>query len=195
MEEYFPLPERRYPSPSAQRRSGEHWKARLGLVTVVVLTLLSAGMMFRLAGLGIGIAVSPLRGQGTVARPSAAATVASQTGQPPGSQQAAPPANPPAQGANPAPQGANPPAANQAGQAAGQAGQASSQAAPTAAPTSAPQPSPTTRPGQKEYVVQAGDSLFAIAQRNSTTVDALVAANNLRSRDVTLSVGQRLIIP
>jgi LysM repeat protein len=188
MEEYFPLPERRYPSPSAQRRSGEHWKARLGLVTVVVLTLLSAGMMFRLAGLGIGIAVSPLRGQGPAARPSAAATVASQSGQQPGSQQAAPPANPPAQGANPAPQGANPPAANQAAQAA-------SQAAPTAAPTSAPQPTPTTRPGQKEYVVQAGDSLFAIAQRNSTTVDALVAANNLRSRDVTLSVGQRLIIP
>ena len=68
MEEYFPLPERRYPSPSAQRRSSEHWKARFGLVTVVVLTLLSAGMMFRLAGVGIGIAISPLRGQAAPSR-------------------------------------------------------------------------------------------------------------------------------
>ena len=174
MEEYFPLPERRYPSPSAQRRSGEHWKARFGLVAVVVLTLLSAGMMFRLAGVGIGVVVSPLRGQAAPppGRPTAAATAPSASGQQPGNQPAAP-----------APGAAAP-------------GQA---AAPTAAPTAAAAPTaqatPTTRPGQKEYVVQSGDSLFAIAQRNNTTVDALVAANNLRSRDVVLSVGQKLIIP
>ena len=180
MEEYFPLPERRYPSPSAQRRSGEHWKARFGLVTVVVLTLLSAGMMFRLAGVGIGIAISPLRGQAAAGRPAAAATVANPSGQPPGSQPAAPETNPPA--AQQAPAQSAPAAPPTAAPAA-------------AAPTAATQPSPTTRPGQKEYVVQAGDSLFAIAQRNNTTVDALVAANNLRSRDVTLNVGQKLIIP
>jgi LysM repeat protein len=43
--------------------------------------------------------------------------------------------------------------------------------------------------------VQAGDTLFAISQRYGTTIDAIVAANNLRSRNDTLSIGQRLIIP
>jgi LysM repeat protein len=166
MEDYFPIPERRYPSPSAQRRSGEHWKARFGLATVVILTLLSAGMMFRLAGVGVGAAISPLRGQQNApGRLVAAATAPSASGQTGASQPAAPPAAQPA--------------------------------APAAAPTAAPaaQPTPTTRPGQKEYTVQSGDSLFAIAQRNNTTVAAIVAANNLRSQDVTLSVGQKLIIP
>ena len=167
MEEYFPLPERRYPSPAAQRRSGEHWKARFGLVTVVVLTLLSAGMMFRLAGVGVGLAVSPLRGQAGAAppRPAGAATAPAAAGQQPGQQAAAQPTAAPA--------------------------------APAAAQPTAPgaQPSPTTRPGQREYTVASGDTLSTIASRNNTSVDAIVAANNLRSRDVTLSIGQKLIIP
>jgi len=186
MEEYFPLPERRYPSPSAQRRSGEHWKARFGLATVVLLTLLSAGLLFRLAGVGIGVAISPFRGQAASSRPTAAATPAAgeanPSGQPPADQSAATAANPPA---------ANPPAAAQ--QAAAQAPPAQPTVLSTAAPTAAAQSTP--RPGQKQYVVKQGDSLFAIAQQNGTTVDALVAANNLRSRDVILSVGQTLNIP
>jgi LysM repeat protein len=43
--------------------------------------------------------------------------------------------------------------------------------------------------------VQGGDTLFAIAQRNNTSIDAIVAANNLPNRNSTLSIGQKLIIP
>ena len=43
--------------------------------------------------------------------------------------------------------------------------------------------------------MQGGDTLFAIAQRYDTTVDAIVAANNLPSRSVILRVGQVLVIP
>ncbi len=44
------------------------------------------------------------------------------------------------------------------------------------------------------YVVQAGDTLFLIAKRFGTTINAIVRANNLTNPDV-LSVGQVLIIP
>jgi LysM repeat protein len=172
MEEYFPAPERRYPSPSAQRRSGEHWKARFGLAFVVVLTLCSAGVLFHLAGLGVGMASNSLRGvQGAPARPTAAATVAAAAGQAPGNQPAAPPPAPTATTAAAAPSG------------------------PTATSAPGTGPTPTTRPGQREYVVQGGDTLFAIAQRNNTSIDAIVAANNLPNRNSTLSIGQKLVIP
>jgi len=53
----------------------------------------------------------------------------------------------------------------------------------------------TTASGSPEtYVVQPGDTLFIIAQRYGTTVNALVQANNL-SNPNRLSVGQELIIP
>ncbi len=181
MEEYFPAPERRYPSPSAQRRSGEHWKARLGLGFVILLTLISAAIMFRIAGLGVGTATSALRGQSTTPppRPSAAATVPSPSGQPPGNQPAAAPVQQPT--ATPVtPAGAVP-------------------VAPSPATGQVPTPTipatPTARLNQREHTVQAGDTLFAISQRYTTTVDAIVAANNLQSRNVTLRVGQVLVIP
>ncbi|HEX2036342.1 MAG TPA: LysM peptidoglycan-binding domain-containing protein [Chloroflexota bacterium] len=169
MDYLAPTPDRRYPSPSAQRRNGEHWKARFGLGFVIILTLVSAAIMFRIAGLGVGTATSTLRGapaQGPVA-PNAAATAPSGTGQQAG--------NLPAVTPTPAPAVAptSPPAAS---------------------PTQAP-PTPTTAPNQREHVVQSGDTLFAIANRYSTTIDAIVAANNMRSRSDPLSVGQRLIIP
>ncbi len=44
------------------------------------------------------------------------------------------------------------------------------------------------------YVVQAGDTLYSIAQRFETTVDAIVAANNLEDPSL-IRVGQRLVIP
>lgn len=162
MEEYFPAPERRYPSPSAQRRSGEHWKARFGLATVVILTLCSAAVLFRVAGLGVGAALSPLRGpaQGAAAQPTAVAVAPNPSGQ-----QAAAPAT----------------------------GQATPASQSTVAPTTPP--APTTRPGQREHTVQGGDTLFAISQRYNTSIEALVAANNLPSRNATLSIGQKLIIP
>lgn len=178
VQEYIAAPERRFPSPSAQRRSGEHWKARVGLGFVVILTLCSAAVMFRIAGLGVGSAASSLRGPGTDAPPriSAAATAPSGTGQQPGSQQAAAPPAQQAAAAQPAAQAAAPAAV-----------------VPTA--TAAPAASPTTRPGQREHVVASGDTLGAIATRYNTTIDAIVAANNLASRSVILNIGQKLIIP
>ena len=42
------------------------------------------------------------------------------------------------------------------------------------------------------YIVQPGDTLYSIARRYNTTVDAITSLNNLL--DNTLSIGQRLII-
>jgi LysM repeat protein len=197
MEEYFPAPDRRYPSPSAQRRNGEHWKARFGLGFVILLTLASAAIMFRIAGLGVGTATSALRGQsGPANRPSAAATAPTTSGQQPGSQPAAPPqAAAPQQAAPPAPPAAPPQTQPTTGPAApaGQAPQAQAQVQPTTPP--AAQSTPTIQPNQRQHTVQGGDTLFAIAQRYGTTVDAIVAANNLSSRSVTLRIGQVLVIP
>ncbi|OCL25763.1 peptidoglycan-binding protein [Orenia metallireducens] len=50
------------------------------------------------------------------------------------------------------------------------------------------------RPSKIIYVVQAGDTLYKIARRYRTTVDAIVDANNLDNPDY-LEVGQKLIIP
>jgi LysM repeat protein len=47
--------------------------------------------------------------------------------------------------------------------------------------------------GAVTYVVQRGDTLFSIATRHETTVDALVALNGLSSADA-IYVGQSLII-
>ena len=44
------------------------------------------------------------------------------------------------------------------------------------------------------YVVQAGDTLFSIAQRFGTTVESIVAANDIVDPSL-ISVGQKLIIP
>jgi len=44
------------------------------------------------------------------------------------------------------------------------------------------------------YIVRPGDTLFRIARRFNTTVDALVAANRITNPN-RLSIGQRLIIP
>ena len=163
MQEYVAAPERRYPSPSAQRRSGEHWKARVGLGFVIVLTLCSAAIMFRIAGMGVGSAASSLRGPqaAPTQRPAAGPTQAA------GAQPAAP-AAPTAAAAAPT----------------------TAAAQPTAAAAATP-----TRAGQREHIVAAGDTLSAIATRYSTTVAAIVAANNLPSSGTVLNIGQRLIIP
>lgn len=177
VQEYVSAPERRYPSPSAQRRSGEHWKARVGLGFVIVMTLCSAAIMFRIAGMGVGSATSTLRGPGQAPAPSAT--------RPPTANQAPGAAAPAGQ----APAGAAPAVSPTAGAAAPAATTA------PAPPTPATQASPTPRPGQREHIVASGDTLFAIASRYNTTIDAIVAANNLASRTVTLNIGQRLVIP
>jgi LysM repeat protein len=43
--------------------------------------------------------------------------------------------------------------------------------------------------------VRSGDTLLAIALRNNTTVDALVTANDLKTADSILAIGQKLVVP
>jgi LysM repeat protein len=62
--------------------------------------------------------------------------------------------------------------------------------APTAAPTAVP---PTAAPTPQTYVVQAGDTLGAIATRFGTTVAAIQAANGLPN--TVINIGQVLVIP
>lgn len=53
---------------------------------------------------------------------------------------------------------------------------------------------PPLVPSQGQYTVQPGDTLWGIAQRHGTTVDELVAANNIADRNL-IHPGQVLIIP
>lgn len=57
-------------------------------------------------------------------------------------------------------------------------------------------PPPPTQPPptQTTYVVQAGDTVFSIAQRFGVTIPALVAANNIGA-DYRIYIGQVLVIP
>jgi LysM repeat protein len=54
-------------------------------------------------------------------------------------------------------------------------------------------PGPAPGPGQ-EYVVQAGDTMFSIARRYNTTVEAIQRANGIVN-PWYISVGQKLVIP
>ena len=71
-------------------------------------------------------------------------------------------------------------------------------AVPTPSASSLPTPTPTPSlvptPAIREYVVQAGDTLTAIAQQYSVTVTALAEFNQITDPNV-ISVGQRLQIP
>ncbi|MCY3660496.1 MAG: LysM peptidoglycan-binding domain-containing protein [Caldilineaceae bacterium] len=60
--------------------------------------------------------------------------------------------------------------------------------------TEEPEPTATATPTLVTHTVQAGDTLFALALRYSTTVEAIQTANDLGS-SVALSIGQELIIP
>ena len=61
-------------------------------------------------------------------------------------------------------------------------------------PASAPAPAAAPRIGG-EHTVQKGDTLFSLARRYGTSVEALVAANGLGARDAVLPVGCRLVLP
>ncbi len=92
----------------------------------------------------------------------------------------------PAQQATPATQQAARPAATPAQQATAPATTlaAASRATPTA-----------TAVAERTHVVEAGDTLWSLAQRYDSTVEAIVAANNLPDRSATLRIGQTLVIP
>ncbi len=76
--------------------------------------------------------------------------------------------------------------------------------APTATPPVSPLPTPTlppiapapttAPPSGVTHVVQPGETLFRIAMRYGTTVDAIVEANQLVNPDFIVP-GQRLVIP
>jgi murein DD-endopeptidase MepM/ murein hydrolase activator NlpD len=59
-----------------------------------------------------------------------------------------------------------------------------------ALPAAAQEPTPEA----PVYVVQAGDTLFTIAQRFETTVEAIVTANDIADPSL-INVGQKLVIP
>lgn len=61
----------------------------------------------------------------------------------------------------------------------------------TPPPPTVPPPAPPTG---TTYVVQAGDTVFSIAQRFGITIQALVAANNIGA-DYRIYIGQVLVIP
>jgi LysM repeat protein len=64
---------------------------------------------------------------------------------------------------------------------------------PQSTPTSTVIP-PTSTPSAVVYVVQAGDSLSAIAVRFEVSLDALAEANGIEDANV-IKVGQQLVIP
>ena len=66
---------------------------------------------------------------------------------------------------------------------------------PTAVPpTSAPAPTTAPATGETTHTVQRGDTLYSIARRYGTTVEAIAAANGITNPNL-IRVGQKLTIP
>ncbi len=193
-----PATSTRYPSPSAQRRAAELWKARLGLGAAVIITVFSLVVMYRIAGVGVqtmltvsqntlttvlGLGASlglPIPDGLSTLLISPAPAAESPAPVPAGGQPADSSTSQPAQTPGPTTAAAaNTPVASS-----------------TVTPTPAPQATATLAPGSvREHTVEAGDTLFALARRYESSVQAIVAANNLRDSNVTLQIGQRLIVP
>lgn len=57
-----------------------------------------------------------------------------------------------------------------------------------------PYPPEKEKPTVRIYIVQRGDTLWKIAKRYNTTIDAIVRANNIKNPDLIMP-GQKLIIP
>ena len=192
MDDYQPA-ERPYPSPATQRRTGEIWKARLGLGFVVALTLVSAAVLFRLAGLGVAAAISPFQAAPTStpmggARSTAGPATPTVSSAPSGagtSVAGTPAAQTPVPG-QPTTQPSGAPAQPGAGQ----------PAAAGVTPTRAPAPTPTAAPtAGREHVVASGDTLGAIASKYGTNVDTLVRLNDFKDKNQTLNIGQKVKVP
>ena len=69
---------------------------------------------------------------------------------------------------------------------------------PTASGAGSPRAAAPARPSapqeSKTYVVRAGDTLYSIARKFNTAVDALLAANHLSAKSV-IQPGLRLRLP
>jgi LysM repeat protein len=185
MDDYQPA-ERPYPSPANQRRTGEIWKARLGLGFVVALTLVSSAVLFRLAGLGVAAAISPFQAVPTsTSLGGARATTAPVT-----------PTTLPVTGVAGIP-GAQTPIPGQSAPPAAAPGQpAPGGPTPTRAPSPAAVPTATVATSAgREHVVASGDTLGAIAAKYNTNVDALVRLNNFKDKNQTLNIGQKIKVP
>ncbi len=63
-----------------------------------------------------------------------------------------------------------------------------------AAPAADSASDPPASDAEQTYVVQSGDTVWAIAERFSTTIDAIIDANGLANPGA-LQVGQELVIP
>ena len=61
-------------------------------------------------------------------------------------------------------------------------------------PCPVPPPVPCPTPSSKAYVVKKGDTVYKIAKRFGTTMQAIIAENNLRNPDL-IYPGQVLCIP
>jgi LysM repeat protein len=64
----------------------------------------------------------------------------------------------------------------------------------TATTAAAPTATPAAAGGEQQYVVQAGDSLGAIAAQFGVTIDAIVQANSITDPNLIIP-GETLIIP
>jgi len=53
----------------------------------------------------------------------------------------------------------------------------------------------TAPPGSRVHTVQPGDTLYALALRYGSSVEAIMRANDIPERSTPLRVGQRLVIP
>ena len=62
------------------------------------------------------------------------------------------------------------------------------------APTAPPTPTPTSTPEAFIYVVRGGDTLDSIASEFGTSLNAIIAVNDLENPDI-LSIGQEIEIP
>jgi LysM repeat protein len=69
---------------------------------------------------------------------------------------------------------------------------------PPALPTPTPaavEPTPDATPAEVVYIVQAGDTLSAIAASYGVTVDQILAANPTISDPNQIAIGDRIVIP
>jgi LysM repeat protein len=186
MNDYQPA-ERSFPTPATQRRTGEVWKARIGLGFVIALTLVSGAVLFRLAGLGVAAAVSPFQAAPTstpIGRMPTTAGLLTSTVLPATNVAGTP------RGQTPVPTQPAMPTPVAPGQSTSSQLVGASPTRPPAIPTAT-----TAVTVGREHVVASGDTLGAIAAKYGTSVDTLVRLNDFKDKNQILSIGQKVKVP